>query len=523
LEPVATALPSALPAAPAGFRKFVSATPPPEPAYAPAASLPEVAAAVPARPIIIAPIAPIKPPVIDAFEDQPDHDDRYQSPAATQLENLLAQHRSSAPPAGPPETDEPAEELPAAASLPPVAPVEPSESADETATVELHAPETAPDLHAEPAPEPREAEAPVASPAHAAAAPAHEPASNAWVIKPLESGELEPAGDTADAKPKNKRAIYAGIAAAAILALGGAYYAASNGVITIPGIPGFSTVAAAGALPATPTFRICSSPGVADKLVPDLVRTFLTKEGASAVDASPAKGTYSAQLPNRTPALISVSTTDAAQAYAGLVAGTCQLAITQGQMPAKLRASKNTIGETVLGLAGVGVVVNGSNTVAQLDVDQLAKIFSGSVTNWSQVGGPNTPIAIVLPPAQSDEFDALKTMVLKSANVASSAKHADAVASVAALVAKTPGAIGVTSLATTSPAHLLRIVTRDGTPIAASTVNVGLKRYPLTTTVYAYDTSQNADPLAAQFLSYTQSDAGQTVVSNSNFVGRNSF
>ena len=48
----------------------------------------------------------------------------------------------------------------------------------------------------------------------------------------------------------------------------------------------------------------------------------------------------------------------------------------------------------IVALDGVAVVVNPENTVADLTVEQIAKIFSGEITNWSEVGGADAEIAV---------------------------------------------------------------------------------------------------------------------------------
>jgi phosphate transport system substrate-binding protein len=48
----------------------------------------------------------------------------------------------------------------------------------------------------------------------------------------------------------------------------------------------------------------------------------------------------------------------------------------------------------LIGHVGLAVITNIKNSVNELTMEQLAKIFSGDVTNWSQVGGPNQPIKV---------------------------------------------------------------------------------------------------------------------------------
>ncbi len=61
----------------------------------------------------------------------------------------------------------------------------------------------------------------------------------------------------------------------------------------------------------------------------------------------------------------------------------------------KLAEAKGiTLSSKPIGKVGLAVVTNSKNTVNELTMDQLAKIFKGEINNWSQVGGPNESIKV---------------------------------------------------------------------------------------------------------------------------------
>ena len=51
--------------------------------------------------------------------------------------------------------------------------------------------------------------------------------------------------------------------------------------------------------------------------------------------------------------------------------------------------------ENIVALDGVAIVVNPENTVTSLTVEQIAQIYKGEVTNWSELGGADAPIAVI--------------------------------------------------------------------------------------------------------------------------------
>src|SRR5262249_60390657 len=60
--------------------------------------------------------------------------------------------------------------------------------------------------------------------------------------------------------------------------------------------------------------------------------------------------------------------------------------------------------EHVLALDGVAVIVNQANSVRGLTMDQLARIFAGEITDWSQVGGAGDSISLYARDEKSGTF-----------------------------------------------------------------------------------------------------------------------
>ena len=52
--------------------------------------------------------------------------------------------------------------------------------------------------------------------------------------------------------------------------------------------------------------------------------------------------------------------------------------------------------ETVLALDGIAIIVNNENPVNDLTLDQIAAIYTGEISNWSEVGGNDGPIVLML-------------------------------------------------------------------------------------------------------------------------------
>ena len=101
--------------------------------------------------------------------------------------------------------------------------------------------------------------------------------------------------------------------------------------------------------------------------------------------------------------------------------------------------------ENVIALDGIAVIVDTENKVVDLSSEQLAKIYTGEISNWSEIGGEDTAIVVIGRESGSGTRDAFEELN----EIKDSCKYAqelDSTGAVLAKVATTPGAIGYVSL-----------------------------------------------------------------------------
>ena len=101
--------------------------------------------------------------------------------------------------------------------------------------------------------------------------------------------------------------------------------------------------------------------------------------------------------------------------------------------------------ENIVAIDGIAVCVDTSNTVTNLTKQQLSDIYTGTVTNWSEVGGADAPIVVVGREAGSGTRGAFEEL-LGVEDACAYANELDSTGAVMAKVASTPGAIGYVSL-----------------------------------------------------------------------------
>jgi phosphate transport system substrate-binding protein len=123
----------------------------------------------------------------------------------------------------------------------------------------------------------------------------------------------------------------------------------------------------------------------------------------------------------------------------------------------------------------VAVAVHPDNPVAGLRAREVVEIFAGRLTRWSQVGGPDAPITVVVPAARSDLRVAFDDVILSGAPAAPGAVAADSGAAVAAAIGSDPWSIGY--LRAGALDEHVRALPIDGAPATPQAVEAG--RYVL--------------------------------------------
>jgi phosphate transport system substrate-binding protein len=174
--------------------------------------------------------------------------------------------------------------------------------------------------------------------------------------------------------------------------------------------------------------------------------------------------------------------------------------------------------EHVMALDGIAVIVNPGNPVAQLDVSQLRAIFTGTVSNWSQLGGTAGTVSPWARNKESGTYDTFADLVMSGSTLAQSARSSDDDTAIAATVAQDPGAIGFVSQAHIGNAKAVAIAATGGVPVKPTAFSLSTEDYPFTRRLYLYTANHPKNPFVARFAEFAQSPAGQVVVEQSGFV-----
>ena len=131
---------------------------------------------------------------------------------------------------------------------------------------------------------------------------------------------------------------------------------------------------------------------------------------------------------------------------------------------------KADVDGTTIALDGIAIIVNNASKVEDLPVDQLKQMFTGEITNWSEVGGDDGEIVLIGREAGSGTRDGFESIV----DVKDSCKYAQeltATGAVISAVEANPLAIGYASLSAVG--DTVKMVTVGGVECSEETVKDG--------------------------------------------------
>jgi len=224
--------------------------------------------------------------------------------------------------------------------------------------------------------------------------------------------------------------------------------------------------------------------------------------------------TYMAQNPN---VVIQVTGGGSGVGLAALINGSTDICeASRSIKPSeidKLKERFNSPGvEIPIARDGLSVYLNDQNPVTELTIAQLKAIYTGEVTNWKDVGGPDTKIILYGRENSSGTYSFFKDNVLMGDDFAAQTQTLPGTAAIVSAVAKDKNGIGYGGAAYAKGVRDCKIKTDDkATGYLPTEENIKAGTYPLSRYLFWYLTSKPTGDIK-KLVDYVLSDAGQKIV-----------
>ena len=148
--------------------------------------------------------------------------------------------------------------------------------------------------------------------------------------------------------------------------------------------------------------------------------------------------------------------------------GTCDIGLSSRALKDEEKAAG--LKETVLAYDGIAIIVHPDNPVSDLSIEQIAKLYSGEITNWKDVGGSDAEVVLIGREAASGTRDGFES-ITGTKDKCQYRQELTSTGDVITAVSQNPDAIGYASLAAIKDS--VKALSVDGVTPSETTVKDG--------------------------------------------------
>ena len=196
--------------------------------------------------------------------------------------------------------------------------------------------------------------------------------------------------------------------------------------------------------------------------------------------------------------------------------GSCDIGLASRALTDDEKAGGLT--ETIVALDGIAVIVNAENPVSDLTLEQIASIYTGAVTDWSEFGSDAGAIAVIGRESGSGTRDGFES-ITGTEDQCVLAQELSSTGAVIEAVRTTPGAIGYASLSAVQDQKDITVLTVGGVAPSEATVLDG--SYAIQRPfVFATRTDEALSDAAQAFFDFATSTAASDLIANAGAVPR---
>ena len=170
------------------------------------------------------------------------------------------------------------------------------------------------------------------------------------------------------------------------------------------------------------------------------------------------------------------------------------------------------LNDHVIGAYAVAIVVNAGSPITNLTRDQVRDIFTGTIQNWKDVGGPDAPVHLYIRDPMSGTYLGFKELAMENKSYPPEPQTFTFATNYQAIVQAVAGdanGIGYSGMSLAKDAGA-KIVSIGGVALSADSVNKG--EYPYARKLHLYTSKGRETSATSDFIEFIQSTHGQEVV-----------
>lgn len=271
-----------------------------------------------------------------------------------------------------------------------------------------------------------------------------------------------------------------------------------NTTSILRGLTAAAALVFASQVSANETIVIKGSDTLGAKMVPQLAEAFKAKMAAQGVDVA-----------------FEIAAEGSSTGVASVIDGTAEIGMSSRDPKAKEVANAKSKGVDMRTITvakdGIAIIVNESNPLDSINIDEIELIFSGDVTDWSGITAQTGEISAYTRNTSSGTYAVFQKLGMNSRDYGSDTQKMAGNEQIAAEVAKNPNGIGYVGLAYIDTPGVKVLPVNGAAPDSAN--------YPLARPLYyLINKSEALNPLTNDFVGFSLSPEGQAIVNRVHFL-----
>ena len=286
--------------------------------------------------------------------------------------------------------------------------------------------------------------------------------------------------------------------------------------------------------PVDTILKIHGSNTIGSNLAPAFAEGYLRSMNATDIKVEPDLGAIEKVVKgtvNQKTLVIEIKAHGSGTAFLDLGNRSCDIGMSSRSINSKEISDLRPLGdltsfscEQIIGLDGIAIIVNKRNSISEMNLNDIAKIFASEIKNWSQVNSTmNGSINIYSRDDKSGTYDSFKNMVLErdskaKKTIGNSAKRFESNDEITENVAKDFYGIGFVGLPYIKNSKAVGVFEPGSSSFFPTIFSVRTEDYPLSRRLFFYIPEYTNNQYVNEFINFAKSGEGQRIVEKIGFV-----
>ena len=209
---------------------------------------------------------------------------------------------------------------------------------------------------------------------------------------------------------------------------------------------------------------------------------------------------------------VNYNPTGSGSGITAVLEGTCDIGLSSRALKDEEKSAG--LKETVLAYDGIAIIVHPDNPVSDLSVEQIAKLYTGEITNWKDVGGNDAEVVLIGREAASGTRDGFES-ITGTKDKCQYRQELTSTGDVITAVSQNPDAIGYASLASVKDS--VKALNVDGVTPSEATVKDGSYKVQRPFVLVTME-GKELSPAAQAFFDYAVSSDAASIIAKAGAV-----